>query len=39
MEVVGREKLEAVAVMKPSPTPRQEARCNPGSNGHRQLDR
>ena len=38
MEVVGREKLEAVAAMKPSPTPREEVRFNPGRNGHREFD-
>ncbi len=38
MEVVGREKLEAVAAMNPSPPLREEAYLRPGRNGHREFD-
>ncbi len=38
MEVVDREKLEAVAAMRPSPPPREEARFRPGRNGDREFD-
>src|SRR5829696_10477284 len=38
MEVVGREKLEAVAIMRPSPRPREEIRFSPGRHGYRGFD-
>jgi len=38
VDVVGREKLEAVAAMRPSPPPREEARFGPVRNGHRAFD-
>jgi hypothetical protein len=37
-EGVGREKLEAVAAMRPSPPPREEPRFGPGRNGYREFD-
>jgi len=38
MEVVDREKLEAVAIMRPSPRPREEVRFSPGRHGYRGFD-
>jgi len=38
MEVVNREKLEAVTAMRPSPPPREEIRFSPGGNGYREFD-
>ncbi|HVF02189.1 MAG TPA: YfjI family protein [Rubrobacteraceae bacterium] len=38
MEVVGREKLEVVAAMRPTPPPREEARFGPGRNGYQEFD-
>jgi hypothetical protein len=38
MELVEREKLEAVAAMKPSPPPREEPRFRPGRSAHREFD-
>ena len=38
MEVVDREKLEAVAAMKPAPPPREKPRFRPDRNDHRKFD-
>ncbi len=38
MEVVDREKLEAIAAAQPSPPHREEPRSRPGRNGHSEFD-